>query len=377
MRDRKTILFFISIAMVRPAPGAGGFVGARVCAQCHSDTFQQWSDARHGKMLQPAVGASVKGDFSRGRITLRGAAYRLREDKGAYYIAESSLSGKVEEYRVQYTLGSRRIQHYLTTLPDGRIVVLAPSWDVLRKEWFHNLDIVDTEESDGSIVQVWNKNCYSCHVSREEKNFDAAQNTYSTKWQDFGTNCERCHGPGAEHAANRRTAGLPSKPDDIVLPTRLDARRSTMVCAQCHSLRDMVAEGYTAGADYFDFFLPILEYGQASSADPAYWPDGRPRRFSNDTIGLWQSECYLRGGLTCTNCHADVHDPEVEKSAALRPGSNGICVRCHAAIAQNVTAHTHHRSDSAGSACVECHMPRTVFSIKASIRDHFHQCPGA
>src|SRR5580692_11691634 len=53
--------------------------------------------------------------------------------------------GKPQEHRVDYTLGSRRMQHYLTTLPDGKIVVLPPTWDVQRKQWFHNLDIADPD----------------------------------------------------------------------------------------------------------------------------------------------------------------------------------------------------------------------------------------
>ncbi len=39
-------------------------------------------------------------------------------------------------------------------------------------------------------------------------------------------------------------------------------------------------------------------------------------------------------------------------------------------IGKSVSAHTHHAEKSAGSSCVECHMPRTVLSIKARIRDH-------
>jgi tetratricopeptide (TPR) repeat protein len=38
-------------------------------------------------------------------------------------------------------------------------------------------------------------------------------------------------------------------------------------------------------------------------------------------------------------------------------------------------AHTHHAASSAGSSCVECHMPRTVLSIKAQIRDHSMSIP--
>jgi tetratricopeptide (TPR) repeat protein len=340
-----------------------------MCAQCHQNVHVEWSGARHGRMLQPASPASVLGDFSRGRISLRNATYRLRAKDGSYYITESSLAAKEREYRVQYTLGSRRIQHYLTTLEDGRIIVLPPSWDVLRKQWFHNMDIVDPEENGGSKVQVWNKSCYSCHVSGERKNFDPERNTYDTNWQDFGTSCQRCHGPGEEHVArHQQSPALAKTGDDIVLPARLGFARGTMICAQCHSLRDMIAEDYRAGEDYFDYFLPILEYGQKMDRDPAYWPDGRPRRFSNDAIGVWQSECFLKGGVTCTSCHSNVHNPGVDSNASLR--SNTPCDSCHSGIGKNVPAHSHHAVNSPGSSCVECHMPSTIFSIKAAMRDH-------
>src|SRR5262249_48967524 len=152
-----------------------------------------------------------------------------------------------EVHRVDYTLGSRRVQHYLTTLSDGRLVVLPPTWDVERREWFHNLDIVNPDESARNPVQVWNRNCFGCHVSGENKGYDAARNRYDTTWIDFGTTCERCHGPGGAHVA-RAAARQPSDrtTSTIVVATALTPERSTMVCAQCHSLRDITAPGFTA-----------------------------------------------------------------------------------------------------------------------------------
>jgi tetratricopeptide (TPR) repeat protein len=50
--------------------------------------------------------------------------------------------------------------------------------------------------------------------------------------------------------------------------------------------------------------------------------------------------------------------------------SNALCTKCHQEIGAKVTAHTRHKADSAGSACVECHMPKTVVSIKSTMRDH-------
>jgi hypothetical protein len=246
--------------------------------------------------------------------------------------------------------------------------VLPPSWDITRKGWFHNLDIADPDEVEGVQVQVWNKQCYSCHVSQQEKNFDVEKNEYKTAWLDFGTNCERCHGPGSDHVAAPRNAHM-------LVQTTLDATRNTMVCAQCHSFRDTFAKGFSAGSDYYNYFMPILQYNQPRDKDPAYWADGRTRRFSNDAYGLWQSECFLKGGATCVSCHSSVHEVEIEKNPQLRPTANALCTRCHIQIGEKIAAHTHHAAGSTGSSCVECHMPRTVFSIKAEIRDHSMSIP--
>ena len=45
-----------------------------------------------------------------------------------------------------------------------------------------------------------------------------------------------------------------------------------------------------------------------------------------------------------------------------RIGDNA-CTQCHAAIARDVGAHTHHAPASSGSRCVECHMPRIVYGV--------------
>ena len=351
-------------------------VGAGACAACHQEVHAAWTTGRHSKMLQPAATASVKGDFSQGRIALHARPFRLRAANGQFFITESYLTGHEQEHRVEYTLGSRRIQHYLTTIDNGRIIVLPPSWDVQRREWFDNMDIVRPDEKDGTPFQQWNKNCVGCHVSQQQNGYRPATKTYATSWVDFGTSCERCHGPGSAHVRQHTPSdrqGLPG-PELIVRPTRLDPQASSMVCAQCHSLRDVVAPGYSAGENYYDYFVPVLEYGVRKESDPNYWADGRTRRFSNDAIGLWQSECFLRGGATCTTCH-EPHAPDVERQPQLTASNNALCTRCHQETGARLTAHTRHRADSAGSSCVECHMPRTVVSIKAKIRDHSMSLP--
>lgn len=278
---------------------------------------------RHSKMMQVASPATVQGDFSAGRIELRGAPFVVAHNGGAYTITESELSGKPWEHKVEYILGGRRIQEYLTTLPDGSIVVLAPVWDSVGKKWIHAADDGNPEEG---AERLWNKDCYSCHLTGGRKGFDAGNLRYRTTWSALGVTCESCHGPRE--------------------------RNATVACDQCHSLRDVYVDDFQAGNNYYDHFLPVMEYRLPQSADPAFWADGRPRWPGNESVALGQSQCYLKGGISCAACHAQHRTSEVN------------CTGCH----RNVAAHSHHEAKTA--TCVDCHMPATVTGFHAKMRDH-------
>ena len=66
--------------------------------------------------------------------------------------------------------------------------------------------------------------------------------------------------------------GSPNEHPDIVVQTRLDAARNTMVCAQCHSFRDIMVDGFTAGSNYYDYYRPVLEYILPDKQDPLTGP---------------------------------------------------------------------------------------------------------
>ncbi len=353
-------------------------VGNAECVVCHEAAHDAWTASRHSKMVQPATAQGVRGDFSAGSLRLRGLPYAVRRSGSRYFITESFFTGEPIEHRVDYTLGNRRIQHYLTTLEDGRVIVLPPTWDVLRREWFHNLEIAAPDQREGIIpVQLWNKNCFGCHVSDQVKGYRPGEERYDTSWLDFGTTCERCHGPGSRHVDKYQNLDRYGEDPDIhiVQQTRLDHETNSMVCAQCHSFRDQMAFGFSAGDSYFDYFFPLLEYTQEPSEDPTWYPDGKTRRFSTNTLGIWQSKCFVEGGVACTSCHIDPHRPDIERNEQLLPTNNALCTGCHEAIGADLTEHTFHAADSAGSSCVECHMPRSVTSIRAKMRDHSISIP--
>ena len=373
------VLLLLTAALPVRAQSERHFVGAEACAECHASVSREWAESRHSKMMQPATPQSVQGDFAQGKIVLGGTTFLLEHRGGKYYFTESVLTGKPWEHQIEYALGERHIQHYLTTLPDGEIIVIPATWDNVQKKWIDQAEAQNPEEA-ASGVQVWNKSCYSCHVSRGEKNFDLENLRYHTKWQSFGIDCESCHGPGSEHVAKASAKVLDAKTRAMVRETivdlsRLDAARNTMICAECHSYRDTYAGGFEAGANYYDYFLPVMQYRLPASDDAPYWADGRPRWWANEALGLWQSQCFLKGGATCVTCHAQEHQINVERDPHLRAGNNALCSGCHKQIAANIPAHTHHAANGAESSCVECHMPATVLSARARMRDHSMSVP--
>src|SRR5260370_16218069 len=147
-----------------------------------------------------------------------------------------------------------------------------------------------------------------------------------------------------------------------------------MLCAPYRWCRDIYVDDFRAGANYTDYVLLAMQY-RSPTQDSAYWPDGRPRWISNEAAGLWQSQCFLKGGATCVTCHTQGHDVAIARNPQLHPTNNAVCLGCHAAIGENVAAHTHHDANSPGSSCVECHMSRVVISLRAEMRDHSMSVP--
>ena len=170
---------------------------------------------------------------------------------------------KPEEHRVDYTLGNRRIQHYLTTLPTAASSCSRPTWDVHRSSG---------STTSRSPIPTRPAKCSSRSGTRTVSAATSAGSRRATTIA--GTNTRprgRISAPTASAvtgpaATTSLTTAPPFRPrappaTSCGRPASI-ATRNSMVCAQCHSFRDVYALGYTAGDDYYDYFLPILESTQ-------------------------------------------------------------------------------------------------------------------
>ncbi len=324
-----------------------------------------------------------------------------------------------ETFTVDYTLGAKRYQGYLSTLPEGRIYVLPVFWHIASKRWVDWKEITPIPDGAHEIRQIWNQNCFNCHGTNIVQGYDINAGRYRSTWTEMGIGCEACHGPGREHVTlmEEWEKNPTSKPKyDSSSKNRLlsdtlkifstrssEPRRVYDTCAYCHGNKNNVFVGFKGGDAFADYALPFLVSEPIPDNDlqGEFWPDGRPNRF-NRPQALTMSGCFKAGAVTCTSCHvAHGSRNEFSLKVNINQGRNGdaLCTQCHSepkvtrpldnpAIASATTAavkasfsgaglqaHTFHAPESAGSRCISCHMSDANWRLLIRRRDHTFQPP--
>lgn len=132
------------------------------------------------------------------------------------------------------------------------------------------------------------------------------------------------------------------------------------------------------------WLLDLMGYGevQPTAMDmSAFWPDGTIRTTGREMNGLEKTPCATVGEMTCLSCHSmhrgDPNDLMRPETPATGAAANAACTQCHPMSQADLTAHTHHGADSAGSLCYNCHMPHTSYGLMGAIRAHRVDSPRA
>ena len=337
-----------------PVPAALGqrtYVGSLACKQCHAAEYERWSHTRMANVVtdpkqHPEV---VIPDFSK---------------------PDPLLTFKLSDVALVY--GTKWKQRYFTKVGNDYFP-LGAQWDVAHKQWraYHvppNTDWWAKFYPDDNMKRPTGPTCDGCH----SVNYNIQSKTV-TEWN---VGCERCHGPGSEHVRQRTAA-------TIVNPAKLDYVRANDTCIQCHSqgqpLKSPIAGqyydwpvGFHQGGNLADYWK--LEEHTLGETSFTHFPDGtahKNRMQGNDFV---QSVMYRRG-ITCFDCH-DVHG--TSNNADLIKPVNQLCMTCHGPQSPNgphdiasIEQHTHHRPESVGSQCVNCHMPKNAQEMgDVNVRSH-------
>jgi predicted CXXCH cytochrome family protein len=369
------------------------FIGAKACAECHAGETAKWQESQHAHAMQHATDTTVLGDFNDAKFSYNGIVTTFFRRDGKFFVNTDGADGKLADFQVSYTFGLFPLQQYLVAFPDGRMQALSIAWDSRPKalggaRWYHlypDEHIASTDQLHWTgLNQNWNWMCADCHSTKLDRNYEAANNTYATKWSEINVACEACHGPGSKHTSwAKHEPGADKYPDHglvVALDERkgvtwlpnadtgnaarsapLASRRELGVCAQCHSRR----APFAAGMDHDGRFFETHEVSLLT--DRLYFADGQQREEAYDIGSFLQSKMHANG-VTCSDCH----DPH---SGALRAPGNTVCAQCHAPAKYDAPSHTLHATGSDGAQCAACHMPTRNYMVIDARHDHSIRIP--
>ena len=343
------------------------YAGSAACINCHNDITGNWLTSDHANSMAAISDINTHPQFS--------MPYPTNE--------QINLN-------ITHSFGHYPLQQYLVDIGEGKKQVAPYSWDERPKKeggqrWFSfNAEQASQEGSRlhwKSPLQNWNGMCSDCHSTGLVKNYDPHQNQFKTEYTDVNVGCESCHGPAKAHVENMENNKplnasfssyaldegqfVLSEGEDIAHwdgPARNKENMDT--CFGCHSRRSPLTDNPVKEGAFLDNFVPsLLDEG-------AYQVDGQ----IEDEVfvyGSFQQSKMYQAGVHCKDCHT----PHSEKVKAPTGEDNSLCQSCHSVETYSPENHSKHPSESAGAACVNCHMPETTYMGVDKRRDHSFKIP--
>jgi hypothetical protein len=338
---RVAIPLWILASSALPLPAAE-WVGSKVCGNCHGEIYRKYAVTPMAMTSGPAISAPVPDQsFSANsgyRYSVAHRDQRLLLEFGKERRELTYKDNREPAYKdsreLTYFVGSgASARSYLMAIDD--FLYEAPATYYSRPGAWAPSPGYD-RYSYPFLTRAIAPGCLQCHATGVQP-IPGTQNGYqSPPFLESGVGCERCHGPGAAHAASGRR-------EDIVNPAALPPEQRDSVCAQCHLSGEIRVDragksmtGFTAGDKLSAYTIAFVR----ATSSPGM-------KVTSHVEDLAQSACSRSSGgrLWCGTCH-DPHvvPTQAEKAAWFR----SKCQTCHApSVCQR------------GDNCIACHMPGT------------------
>ncbi len=360
------------------------YVGMETCKSCHIDKFEDFQHTGMGlswgeasKEKSSAVFNATAG-FYDSKIDLNYHAYWSNEN--LHFIEFRKHLGDTtfkRNEKVDYIVGSGQHTNSHIINRNGYLFQAPMTFYTQSKKWDFPPGFENGNNSRfGRAIGL---ECISCHNAYPEMVL-GSENKYNIV--PHGIDCERCHGPGSVHVAQKK-AGLlvdVNKETDysIVNPSKLESDLQFDVCQRCHIQGNAVLN---PGKTFFDF-KPSNKLSDVMNVFmPVYSGQESEHIMASHAERLKMSRCYLEsingnrsnnGSFTCISCH----NPHVSVTKTDKSIFNNSCNSCHAEPSSVCTLEEKIRLKENNN-CVSCHMEKSgaIDIPHVRVTDHFIKIP--
>ena len=325
------------------------FAGSEACANCHRDIYATHIHTAHYLTSQPASALSIKGNFKQGKNTFTynpSVSVAMEKKDSSFYQVEYVNGIEKKRKRFDIVVGSGvRGQTYLYWENDN-IFQLPVFYYTAKDEW------ANSPGFSGKVIfnRPITSRCLECHSTYARKLTPGEQmpESFSHAKMVYGIDCEKCHGPAADHVAFHTKNSNDTIGKYIINPSTFTRQQKLDMCALCHGGRLTKIKpsfSFEAGDTLANFFTPNNMAPNTGSIDV----------HGNQYGLLTMSKCFLKSDITCNDCH-DTHVNEKGKTALYAQR----CLSCHNTTHGKVCKLTETEGTAIDKNCTDCHMPEQI-----------------
>ncbi len=351
-----------------------GYVGSENCRPCHAEIFEVFSRTEMGRSIVPARRENSRAVFDRHALVYDSATNFFYFP----FVRDSQLF--VREFRLSE--GRKGDTVHLLEAPVAYIVGSGQhthSHIVSRRGYFYQAPITFYSQDslwdmapgfahggNRRFFRSLEMECLSCHSDRPQL-VQGSFNCFEQAPQPIG--CERCHGPGDLHVAEKQAGVMVDTALEadlsIVRPSRLSRERLMDLCQRCHLQGvSVLAEGKS----YLDFRPGMKLHDYIRLFLPRYENSERSFIMASQADRLRESACYQKSDMSCLNCH----NPHYSVQEQGRQHFLSVCLSCHGEEEPPCALSEQQRAVSGGD-CISCHMPKSgsIDIPHVRITDHY------
>jgi hypothetical protein len=328
------------------------YTGSAACIKCHSSICKSYLHTAHYIASGKATENTVHGSFTPGpnEFVLSPTQKVVMEKRGKGLFQTLYVNGKeIQSHRFDIVLGGVKGESYLYWKGNG-LAQLPVSYYSKQNQW-----LISPGYAPGNINydRSITRRCLECHASYISDDPNAAQQLNIAEQFEksslvYSIDCERCHGPGAQHVSFQtanpqiRTAKFIKSYSSLSRAQRLD------MCAVCHSGNKSPMLASTFGFRPGDTLSKFKLQEYMAAVDTTHL-DVHGNQFQL----LAGSKCFIYSKMDCVTCH-DTHQNQRGNIVLYAQK----CVSCH-----SVDKYNYCKMANAVNAqfikinCIKCHMP--------------------
>lgn len=388
------------------------YVGINTCKLCHQDIYNTYIKTGMGKSFDIASKNKSSGNYHNSVIydKVGNFYYKAFWQNDSLRFLEYRLQGKDTIYKrletVNYIVGSGQHTNSHIQSVNGYLNQMPMTFYTQKQKWDLPPGFEDGHNS--RFMRKIGLECMSCHNNYPEFVL-GSENKYTAVPE--GISCERCHGPGSIHVAERQTRSKidTSKYIDysIVNPAKLSIDAQFDICQRCHLQGNTILK---EGKSFYDFKPGMKLSDYMTVFLPKYKNADDEFIMASHADRLKQSACFIKSkekvasrtsatdnlkpykdAMTCVTCH----NPHVSVRGTNPNVFNDACNNCHYKKTKG-TEGTENPSTplrvtgKIGSEllcskkgitkitnCVSCHMPKSgsIDIPHVTVHDHYIRKP--